>query len=62
MIPLEERLDGVIAAAKLGGRIDVLMELRDWLDRKITAADKENENRRKETHEHDTRTSSDAAH
>lgn len=35
-------LDRLLAVTKLGGRIDVLMELRGWLDEKISTAEAEN--------------------
>jgi hypothetical protein len=53
-------MDELIAAARLGGRIDTLIELKNWLNQKIKDADQENETRRKEIYEHDIRTASDA--
>lgn len=55
-------MEELVAAARLGGRLDVLIELKNWLSQKIAAADEENEMRRKEIYEHDIRTASDAAH
>lgn len=46
--PLEKSLDGVIEAARLGGRVDTLLELHRWVEAKIAAANKENEVKRKE--------------
>lgn len=55
-------MDDLIGAAKLGGRLDLLVELKAWIEQKIKAADEENERRRKGIHsEHDIRTTSDAA-
>ena len=48
----DKSLDELMAAARLGGRIDTLIELKNWLDAKIKDADKENESRRKEIYEH----------
>jgi hypothetical protein len=53
-------MDELIAAARLGGRIDTLIELKNWLNQKIKDADQENETRRKEIYEHDVRTASNA--
>lgn len=55
-------MEELVAAARLGGRLDMLIELKNWLSQKIAAADEENEMRRKEIYEHDIRTASDAAH
>ena len=56
-------MDELIAVARLGGRLDTLIELKAWLDQKIKDADKENETRRKEIYERDNnRTTSNAAH
>ena len=37
------KLDELIASARLSGRIDVLAELRDWLDAQMKAAEEANE-------------------
>lgn len=39
----ETKLEELTVSARLSGRIDVLMEMRDWLDEKITAAEKAND-------------------
>lgn len=38
-----EPMDKLIDSAKLTGRIDLLMELREWLNAKIAAAESDNE-------------------
>lgn len=43
MTNTQTNLDTLIAATRLGGRIDLLMELREWLDEKIADAKRENE-------------------
>lgn len=37
-----DSLDKLLAVKKLGGRIDVLMELRRWIDEKVAEAEAEN--------------------
>jgi hypothetical protein len=41
--PIEQKYQTLITSAKLSGRIDLLMEMRDWLDEKIKEAEAENE-------------------
>jgi len=38
----QSQLELLAESAKLTGRIDLLMEMRDWLDEKIKAAEAEN--------------------
>lgn len=60
---MSTQMDELIASAKLGGRIDLLIELRRWLDQQLTAADKENERLRKATSDElNVRTASTATH
>jgi hypothetical protein len=40
---LSQSLDELTTSARLSGRIDLLMELREWLDDKMEAADKAND-------------------
>lgn len=55
-------MDELIAVARLGGRVDTLIESKAWLEQKIKDADAENEARRKETYGHDSiRTTSNAS-
>lgn len=37
------QLDELITSARLTGRIDLLMEMREWLNEKIDEAEKANE-------------------
>lgn len=41
-------LNGLIESAKLTGRIDLLMELKEWLDKQISDAEQKNERLREE--------------
>lgn len=43
MRTIELNLDELTTAAQLTGRIDLLMEMREWLDEKIAAAERANE-------------------
>lgn len=43
-VPLN--LEGLIESAKLSGRIDVLIELRRWLDAQLIEAEQRNEEMR----------------
>lgn len=40
------KLDNLITSARLSGRIDLLMEMKEWLDGKIVAAEKANDQMR----------------
>lgn len=45
---MEKNLEKLIESAKLTGRVDLLMEIRNWLNELIAGAEKENERLREQ--------------
>lgn len=45
---MEKSLEKLVESAKLTGRLDLLIELREWLDEKMRVAEKESDGLREE--------------
>lgn len=48
---MDKNFEKLIESAKLSGRIDLLMEMREWLDDKMADAEQQNDLMREEVKE-----------